>query len=147
THPPLAAALAAAKRPVPVAHVEAGLRSSNRRMPDEINRILTDHLSALLFAPSAAARQQLEREGIAGDHVRVCGDVMADAALHYRKRARKPEWFDALGVETDEFMLCTLHRAEHTDCAHRLRSIFLGLSAAGRTVLLRRHPRPRQSPA
>jgi len=145
TNSTLAGALAAAKLHIPVAHVEAGLRSFNRRMPEEINRILTDHLSALLFAPSAAARQQLEREGIAGDHVRVCGDVMADAALHYRKRARKPEWFDALGVETDEFMLCTLHRAENTDCAHRLRSIFLGLSASGRTVILPVHPRTRKS--
>lgn len=147
TNSTLAGALAAAKLHIPVAHVEAGLRSFNRRMPEEINRILTDHLSALLFAPSPGAQRQLEREGIAGHHVHVCGDVMADVALHYRKLARRPAWFDTLDVDTSEFMLCTLHRAENTDCPERLHSIFLGLSASDRPIVLPLHPRTRKSMA
>src|SRR5690606_24169101 len=117
----LAGALAAAKLHIPVAHVEAGLRSFNRRMPEEVNRILTDHLSTLLFAPTHGARRHLDREGIAGEQVHVCGDVMAVAALHYSQRARRPAWFDALGVAPGDFMLCTLHRAENTECERRLR--------------------------
>lgn len=145
TNSTLAGALAAAKLHIPVAHVEAGLRSFNRRMPEEVNRILTDHLSTLLFAPTHGARRHLDREGIAGEQVHVCGDVMADAALHYSQRARRPAWFDALGVAPGDFMLCTLHRAENTECERRLRDIFLGLSASGRPIVLPLHPRTRKA--
>lgn len=145
TNSTLAGALAAAKLHIPVAHVEAGLRSHNRRMPEEINRILTDHLSQLLFAPTEGAHRQLCREGIAAGQIHVTGDVMMDVALHYRGMARRPAWFDALEVEAGEFLLCTIHRAENTDDENRLRDIFLGLSASHRPVILPLHPRTRNT--
>jgi UDP-GlcNAc3NAcA epimerase len=139
----LAGALAAAKLHIPVAHVEAGLRSHNRRMPEEINRVLADHVSTLLFAPTETARQNLRTEGIADAKVQVVGDVMYDAALYYKGRARKPEWFDALNIALNEFVLCTIHRAENTDDPVRMRGIFEGLEGAGQPVILPLHPRTR----
>ena len=145
TNSTLSGALAAAKLHIPVAHVEAGLRSFNRRMPEEINRVLTDHLSDTLFAPTEAAQRQLEREGISGEHVHITGDVMVDAALHYRDRARRPSWFDGLGVRPDEFLLCTIHRAENTDDPARLQGILQGLAASERPIILPLHPRTRKT--
>lgn len=144
TNSTLSGALAAAKLHIPVAHVEAGLRSFNRRMPEEINRVLTDHLSTLLFAPTDTARRQLGREGVAGDHIHITGDVMMDAALHYRERARRPPWFDSLEINSAGFLLCTIHRAENTDSESRLRNIFEGLSASRRPIVLPLHPRTRK---
>ncbi len=141
TNSTLAGALAATKLHIPVAHVEAGLRSFNRRMPEEINRVLTDHASDVLFAPTETAVRNLAEEGIAGDKVQLVGDVMYDAALFYRDLARKPDWFDGLGIEPDEFVLCTIHRAENTDDDARLRGIFEGLSGCGQPVVLPLHPR------
>lgn len=138
----LAGALAAAKLHIPVAHVEAGLRSFNRRMPEEINRVLTDHVSHMLFAPTRLARQNLLREGIAEDKIHVVGDVMYDAALYYKMRAKKPAWFDASGI--GQFILCTVHRAENTDDPVRMRSILEGLGSVGDTVVLPLHPRTRK---
>lgn len=144
TNSTLAGALAAAKLHIPVAHVEAGLRSHNRRMPEEINRVVTDHLSQLLFAPTDGACQQLGKEGIAAAQIHLTGDVMMDVALHYRSRARQPSWFDGMGVDEGDFLLCTIHRAENTDDESRLRNIFRGLSASRRPVLLPLHPRTRK---
>ena len=138
----LAGALAAAKLHIPVAHVEAGLRSFNRRMPEEINRVLTDHLADMLFAPTHVAQDNLRREGIESAKVRRVGDVMYDAAIHYRDRARRPQWFAALGVE--DFVLCTIHRAENTDDLDRMRGILTGLSQSARPVVLPLHPRTRK---
>lgn len=143
TNSTLAGALAAAKLHIPVAHVEAGLRSFNRRMPEEINRVLADHVSALLFAPTATAVANLAKEGINGGQVQMVGDVMYDAALFYRDLARKPEWFDALGVTPGEFVLCTIHRAENTDAPDRLNGIMRGLRDSGCSVVLPVHPRTR----
>lgn len=135
TNSTLAGALAAAKLHVPVAHVEAGLRSFNRRMPEEVNRVVTDHLAKLLFCPSASAQQQLAREGItAGVHV--TGDVMVDALHQYRERAVPP---DLRGP----FALATLHRAENTDDPARLGAILDALARAPVPVLLPLHPRTR----
>lgn len=145
TNSTLAGALAAAKLHIPVAHVEAGLRSFNRRMPEEINRVMTDHLSELLFAPTEVAHRQLEREGIDARQIHITGDVMMDAALHYRSRARPPAWFSGLDVEKGEFLLCTIHRAENTDSEERLRNILLGLSASRRPIILPLHPRTRKT--
>jgi UDP-GlcNAc3NAcA epimerase len=141
----LAGALAAAKLHIPVAHVEAGLRSFNRRMPEEINRLLTDHIATLLFAPTETARTNLHNEGIADDKIHVAGDVMYDAALFYKARARKPAWFDALGIAANEFVLCTIHRAENTDHRTRMEGILAGLQGAARPVVLPLHPRTRNT--
>lgn len=125
TNSTLAGALAAAKLGIPVAHVEAGLRSFDRRMPEEINRVLADHLSSLLFCPTPAAVANLAREGItAGVHL--VGDVMLDAALFYREKALalppRP------GLPAD-FCLVTVHRQENTDDPARLRAIIEALNA------------------
>jgi len=138
----LAGSLAAAKLHIPVAHVEAGLRSFNRRMPEEINRVLTDHIADLLFVPTQAAQHNLRREGVKDKNIRVVGDVMYDAALHYRDRARQPMWFAAL--QLDAFILCTIHRAENTDDQGRIRSILAGLASAPLPVVLPLHPRTRR---
>jgi UDP-GlcNAc3NAcA epimerase len=126
TNSTLAAALAAAKLSIPVAHVEAGLRSFNRRMPEEINRVLTDHLSRWCFAPTELAVTNLKHEGIAGDYISNVGDVMYDAALFYRERASTVALPDA--VNRSEYVLCTIHRAENTDDPVRLRTIVEALA-------------------
>lgn len=141
TNSTLAGALAAVKLHIPVAHVEAGLRSFNRRMPEEINRVLTDHASDLLFVPTETGVRNLMAEGIIGGKVSLVGDVMYDAALFYRDMARKPEWFDGLGVEEGGFVLCTIHRAENTNDVSRLRGIFKGLKDSLTPIILPLHPR------
>lgn len=144
TNSTLAGALAAVKLHIPVAHVEAGLRSFNRRMPEEINRILTDHASDLLFAPTETAMHNLSQEGIPSERSHLVGDVMYDAALFYGNHASKPDWFGALPVQVGEFVLATVHRAENTDDPQRLTDILSGLSASGKQVILPLHPRTRQ---
>jgi UDP-GlcNAc3NAcA epimerase len=141
TNSTLAGALAASKLGIPVAHVEAGLRSFNKRMPEEINRVLTDHVADCLFAPTQAALENLRVEGVGEDKVYQTGDVMLDASLFYRQRAREPAWFNDMGIETGNFILATVHRAENTDDPERLDGIFRGLAAAGMQVILPLHPR------
>lgn len=141
TNSTLAGALAAAKLHIPVAHVEAGLRSFNRRMPEEINRILTDHVAALLLTPSATADRNLANEGVNADQIVNVGDTMYDATLFYRDRARRPAGLP-MDVENG-FVLATIHRAENTDDPIRLRGILDGLSDSGRDVVLPLHPRTR----
>lgn len=143
TNSTLAGALAAAKLHIPIAHVEAGLRSFNRRMPEEINRILTDHASDLLFAPTETAIANLRNEGLPDGRLHQVGDVMYDAALFYRDRARMPAWYPDLGVADGEFVLATIHRAENTDDRMRLGGILEGLGQASRPVILPLHPRTR----
>ena len=147
TNSTLAGALAAVKLRVPVAHVEAGLRSFNRSMPEEINRVLTDHASDLLLAPTAAAVQNLRRENIAAERVHQVGDVMYDALLFYGSRAQQSSTVLArLGLTGGQYVLATIHRAENTDDPGRLRAIVAGLSAAGgadRPVVMPVHPRTR----
>jgi UDP-GlcNAc3NAcA epimerase len=139
----LAGALAASKLHIPVCHVEAGLRSFNRKMPEEINRILTDHIADLLFAPTETGRQNLINEGIPEDKIKLVGDVMYDAALFYKNKARKPIFLDELAILDGEFVLCTIHRAENTDDPERLKRIFKGLDASRETIVLPLHPRTR----
>lgn len=144
TNSTLAGALAAVKLHIPVAHVEAGLRSFNRRMPEEINRVLTDHAADRLFAPTETAMQNLRNEGLPQERLHLVGDVMYDASLYYRDRARMPRWFEKLGVAPGEFVLATVHRAENTDDLQRLQGIMNGLAEAGRPVVLPLHPRTRE---
>lgn len=139
----LAGALAASKLHIPVAHVEAGLRSFNRRMPEEINRVLTDHVSSVLFAPTVTAAKHLANEGIEGNQVHVVGDVMYDAALFYKARAKPPTDAIVTNWEPGSFALCTVHRAENTDNADRMKGILAGLASATYPVVLPIHPRTR----
>ena len=143
TNSTLAGALAASKLQIPVAHVEAGLRSFDRRMPEEVNRVLTDHLSELLFAPTDKALENLDREGVDGTNRRVVrtGDVMLDASLMVRPYAGPPE---ELAEGREGFVLATIHRAENTDDPERLRGIFAGLGRIHHKlapVVLPLHPR------
>lgn len=146
TNSTLAGALAASKLHLPVAHVEAGLRSFNRRMPEEINRVVTDHLSTVLFAPTDTAVSNLLREGVPPASVLQVGDVMYDAAMHYRtSSAAASEILERLGLATGGFVLATVHRAENTDAPERLRAIVDGLLIVARRmpVVLPLHPRTR----
>lgn len=147
TNSTLAGAVAAAKLHMPVAHVEAGLRSFNRQMPEEINRVLTDHVSDLLFAPTTLAVKNLAAEGICGDRVRLVGDVMYDAALHYGAEAETHVQILArLRLEPKGYALATVHRAENTDDRNRLTAILgaLGEFSKALPVVLPVHPRTRK---
>lgn len=136
TNSTLAGALVAAKLHIPVAHIEAGLRSFNRKMPEEINRIVTDHVSDLLFAPTQEAVNNLRNEGKSSYLV---GDVMCDATLFYKSKMRKPN----VKIE-NEFYLCTIHRQENTDNPKVLSSLFEALSVMSVQVILPLHPRTRK---
>ena len=141
TNSTLAGALAAAKLHIPVAHVEAGLRSFNKRMPEEVNRILTDHLAAQLFCPTQTSIANLAREGIT-EQVHRVGDVMYDAALLFGKLAVSTSGIlDRLGLVRKPFALATVHRSENTDDPARLSEILAGLQALDLTVVLPVHPR------
>ena len=148
TNSTLAGALAAAKLHVPVAHVEAGLRSFNRRMPEETNRVLTDHVSRWLFAPTDTAVVNLRREGLPAERIHQVGDVMFDAALHFAAIARaRPQRHPVFAaVAGRPFVLATVHRAENTDVPDRLRVIVQALMALGDAVdvVWPLHPRTRQ---
>jgi UDP-N-acetylglucosamine 2-epimerase len=144
TNSTIAGALAAAKLGIPVGHVEAGLRSFNRRMPEELNRVVTDHLSTWLFAPSDVAREHLAREGItAGVHV--VGDVMADSIRIHSDRARaRSRVLERERLKENAYYLATIHRAENTDDPARLADIFGALARLDAPVILPLHPRTRK---
>lgn len=145
TNSVLAAALAANQAGIAVGHVEAGLRSYDRGMPEELNRILTDHLADHLFPPTARARTILLGEGIPDERILVTGNTVVDELLLQRDRARRPGLLERFGVEPGRFALATLHRAENVDHEARLRGCLRGLAEAGRalglTVLAALHPR------
>ena len=144
TNSTIAGSLAAKKLHNKVAHVEAGLRSFNRNMPEEINRILTDKISDLLLCPTDTAVQNLQNEGIGKNslaRIVKCGDVMQDAAIFYSDLAKKPE------IEIPErFILATIHRAENTDDPQRLASIFNALNKISNEIpiILPLHPRTKK---
>lgn len=144
TNSTLAGALAAAKLGIPVDHVEAGLRSSDRSMPEEINRVTTDHLASLLLAPCEAAVRNLACEGIHGERVIRTGDVMLDVAMAFRPIAdRRSTIIADLDLDDVEFVLCTVHRASNTDDPERLAWIVDLVEALGRErpVVFPIHPR------
>lgn len=136
----LAGTLAAVKLHIPIAHVEAGLRSFNRQMPEEINRLLTDHAADILFAPTDTAVLNLKNEGISDFKVHQVGDVMYDATLFYQEKAKKP---DSVQDIAKDFVLCTIHRAENTNDLNRLIRIINALNsiAEDHIIILPVHPR------
>ena len=146
TNSTLAGALMADRLNIPIAHVEAGLRSFNRRMAEESNRIITDHLSTLLFAPTKTAVQNLMGEGITQGVYQV-GDVMYESAMFHSKRAESESTILAkLCLTQEEYSLATIHRAENTDDPLRLQSIVEGLADASKsqTIVWPLHPRTRK---
>ena len=148
TNSTLAGALAAAKLHIPVAHVEAGLRSFNRRMPEEINRVLTDHLATWLFCPSEQAVQNLAQEGIRKGVYQV-GDVMYDVLLWRLPSANeRRDLLTELDVRAGAYAVATVHRAENTDDLNRLQSIFMALERLaqdGLPVVAPLHPRTQKA--
>lgn len=142
TNSTLAGALAAAKLHVPVAHVEAGLRSGNRQMPEELNRVLTDHVSAWLFCPTETAAANLRREGIQ-EGVQIVGDVMYELVLRFGAGCDLPTSWHHHGVEAFRYILATVHRAENTDDEVRLREILDALTELSNElpVMVPLHPR------
>jgi len=143
TNSTLAGALAAAQQRVPVAHVEAGMRSFDRAMPEEVNRVVTDHLSALLLCPSQSAVEHLRREGVGGE-VELVGDVMVDVARLFAPLARdRTEPLASLGVEPGGFLLVTAHRAGTVDDPARLARLVDLLRALEGPVVFPVHPRTR----
>lgn len=143
TNSTLAGALAAVKLHIRVAHVEAGLRSFNRAMPEEINRVLTDHASDLLLCPGQTAVENLAREGITSG-VALVGDVMADALRLAVERA-DPTILATLNLAAGAYALATIHRAENTDDPARLAEILAGLAALEMPVIFPVHPRTRRA--
>lgn len=141
TNSTLAGAISASKLNIKVAHIEAGLRSFNMNMPEEVNRILTDRISSILFCPTEAAINNLQDEGVEKwqAQINLSGDVMQDGAIFYKDHAEKP--IDL--ILDDEFVLSTIHRAENTDSVERLTSIVesLNLIAESISVVLPLHPR------
>jgi len=152
TNTTLAGALASAKLHVPVAHVEAGLRSFNRRMPEEVNRVLTDHVSTLLCCPTETAVANLRSEGLPNRNlpqvrVELTGDVMYDAALFFAKRAKSLQTLKQLGIRKKEFFLATVHRAENTDSLEKVAEILKTFEKIGKNfypVVFPIHPRTQQ---
>ncbi|MBV9863534.1 MAG: UDP-N-acetylglucosamine 2-epimerase (non-hydrolyzing) [Alphaproteobacteria bacterium] len=146
TNSTLAAALVAAKLVLPLAHVEAGLRSFNRAMPEEVNRIVTDRLSQLLFAPTRIAVDNLAREGVPPEAVRLTGDVMYDATLRFGERAaRQSRILERLGLAPGSYVLATIHRAENTDEGARLTALMTAFERLAEEVAIvfPMHPRTR----
>lgn len=155
TNTTLAAALVAAKMYIPVVHVEAGLRSFNKRMPEEINRITTDHVSTLLFAPTQTAIDNLKREGFSEHRnanptideplVLHCGDVMYDNALFFSKRPEGEAYLKHLGLQKEHYAVATIHRDNNTDSPSRLSGILDALkqwsAQHAMPVVLPAHPR------
>lgn len=155
TNTTLAAALVASKMFIPVVHVEAGLRSFNKRMPEEINRIATDHVSTLLFAPTQTAIDNLLREGFSADVNRApsidsplvlrSGDVMYDNARHFSNRPEGDAYLKTLGLQKDNYAVATIHRDNNTDFPERLNGILAALmqwsAEHAMPVVLPTHPR------
>jgi len=143
TNTTLAASLAAAKLGIRIAHVEAGLRSFNRNMPEEINRIVTDHVADILFAPTTIAMNLLEKEGLGGRSM-LTGDVMYDSVL-YSMNLAEQKFEQKEIVPFEKFYLATVHRQENTDVQHRMESILQAFSKLDLPVVLPIHPRTKKT--
>lgn len=139
TNSTLAGALSAVKQHIPLVHIEAGLRSFDRRMPEEINRVVSDHIADLLCAPTNTAVANLKNEGLTANVV-LTGDLMYDCFLHFRQLASF-RILENLGLKKNEFLLATVHRAENTDDPKRFAEIIDGLCRLPVPVVLPAHPR------
>jgi len=147
TNSTLAGTLATVKLGIPLAHIEAGLRSFNPKMPEEINRILTDRVADLLFAPTIEAQRNLLNEGVPKEKTFIVGDVMYDAALYYAKKSEShSDIIKKLNLTPKNYILATIHRAENTDSMEKLLNIFEGLSLVAQevAVVVPLHPRTHQ---
>lgn len=145
TNSTLAAALVAAKQGIPVAHIEAGLRAYNRSMPEEINRIVCDHISSYLFCPTEVSVKNLEKEGVV-EGVHLVGDVMYDALIHNLELARlKSRILDRINLEPKTYALATIHRAANTDDTHNLRKIINAFGQLPIQIILPLHPRTKHA--
>ena len=143
TNSTIAGSLAAAKLHIPVAHVEAGLRSYNRQMPEEINRVVSDHICDLNFCPTKNAAVILKKEGIK-KNVFLVGDVMADLQLKLQKTNLKSKTLNELKIKPKTYLLATLHRAENTDDVVRLKNIFQAFHDISETIIFPIHPRTKK---
>lgn len=145
TNSTLAGALAGAKLHIPVAHVEAGLRSFDQKMPEEINRIITDHCSSILFCPSMAAVQNLEKEGITKNVFEV-GDVMLDSTLfHFSMAQKRSDVLKRLRLKRKEYVLLTIHRESNTDIKENLKTIITAFLTSKKKVVFPIHPRTKKA--
>lgn len=141
----LACALVATKLHVPVAHIEAGLRSGDRRMPEEINRIVTDRIADYLFVTEESGVTNLQQEGVSDNQIFFVGNLMIDSLVHFREKASQTTIMDDLGVESDQYVLMTMHRpsnVDHADSVEQLLQLIEGLTAE-RSVVFPMHPRTR----
>ena len=144
TNSTLAGALAAVKLHIPVSHIEAGLRSFNRRMPEEINRVLTDHISSSLFCPTKTAVDNLKKEGITKE-VYLAGDVMYDVFLESEKLIEKRTILPKLKLKPKEYLLLTIHRQENTDYPENLKSILTAIAKTRKNIVFPIHPRTKKA--
>jgi UDP-N-acetylglucosamine 2-epimerase (non-hydrolysing) len=142
----MAAALVGAKLLIPVAHVEAGLRSFDRTMPEEINRIVTDRISGILLTPSSDANENLRREGVSEDRIHLVGNIMIDTLLRHLPAASLDRIRDRVPVAEGQYAVLTLHRPSNVDCVETFRSILEAVNAVAREmpVVFPVHPRTRQ---
>jgi len=143
TNSTLAGALAAVKLHIPVGHIESGLRSFDKTMPEEINRIVVDHCSSILFSPTKTAIRTLKKEGIT-KNVFLTGDVMYDVIMRNNKKAKKSKIIDNIGVRPKEYLLLTIHRQSNTDNLENLKNILSALSNVDLPIIFPVHPRTRK---
>src|SRR5699024_2413550 len=143
TNSTLAASIVASKLHIPLFHIEAGLRSYNKEMPEEINRIMTDHVSTFLFAPTEVAKDNLKDEGIV-DGIHIVGDVMYDAVKYNINLAEKRYTLKQFDLSQKEYILGTIHRADNTDNKKRLEAILQGFASIKDVVYLPLHPRTKK---
>jgi len=141
----LAAAIAATKIHIPIAHIEAGLRSFNRTMPEEVNRVLTDHVSSLLFTGTLSANENLKNEGVPESCIHTCGDIMYDVAQYYKEKDNNTSILSELGLKPNQFVLATVHRAENTSTKEKMEAIVEIFSMIEAQVVLPLHPRTAKS--
>jgi len=144
TNSTAAGALAAVKLQIPIAHIEAGLRSFNKKMPEEINRIITDSMSDYLFTPSLTATENLIREGVNENNIFELGDVMYDSIKYFYKYKKRPKQLEEKMYKKDSFVLVTLHRQENVDKKYIFQNLIEGISAANEHILMPLHPRTKK---